>query len=200
MKSTACRISVIMTSLVFSLFHGSLLTIPSLFVAGVFYAVLTHLFKSVYPAIICHCINNGLAVYISLNRDFVSYLLGDVIFVIILIIVLFAVLYLTLRLTENVIDDLGDKKRLKTNRRALVYGDRSRQYLYGCFLRLALRRQYLKLLISIYRDYNVNISVIYIKKVFANFSAKTFLVNKIILTPPSFEIPGQNSCWRLVMP
>ena len=116
-------VSVIMTSLVFSLFHGSLLTVPSLFIAGVFYGVLTHLFKSVYPAMICHCINNALAVYISLNRDYVSYLLGDVIFLIIAALVLFAVLYLTLRLTESVIDDLGDKKRLKTDRKKLVYGD-----------------------------------------------------------------------------
>lgn len=116
-------VSVLMTSVVFSLFHASLLTIPSLFIAGVFYAVITHLFKSVYPAIICHCINNALAVYISLNSDYLAYLLSDVLFAIITVIVLLAVLYLTLRLTENVIDDLGDKNRLKTNTKKLVYGD-----------------------------------------------------------------------------
>lgn len=139
-------VSVIMTSLIFSLFHGSLLTIPSLFIAGVFYAVLTHLFKSVYPAVICHCINNGLAIYISLNRDFVSYLLGDVIFVIILVIVLFAVLYLTLRLTENVIDDLGDKKRLKTNRRALVYGDPLKAVFIWLFFAVSIAAAVLKII------------------------------------------------------
>ena len=116
-------VSVIMTSLVFSLFHGSLLTAPSLFVAGVCYAVMTLLFKSVWPALICHCINNGLALYISTHSDLLGYLTQDVIFIIIVVLVLFVVLYLTLRLTENVIDELGDKKRLKTDRKKLVYGD-----------------------------------------------------------------------------
>lgn len=115
--------AVIMTSIVFSLFHGSLLNIPALFIAGVFYAVLTLLFNSVYPAIICHCINNGIAVYLSLHKDFLRYLASDVIFIIITVLILFIILYVTLRLTENVIDDFGDKKRLRTNRKKLVYGD-----------------------------------------------------------------------------
>lgn len=116
-------VSVIMTSAVFSLFHGSLLNIPSLFIAGVCYAVITHLFKSVYPAMLCHIINNSIAVYTAQNSDFLSYLAEDMLFVIIVIAVIFIILYITLRLTENVIDELGDKKRLKTNTRKLVYGD-----------------------------------------------------------------------------
>lgn len=139
-------ISVIMTSIIFSLFHGSLLTIPSLFIAGVFYAVLTHLFKSVYPAVICHCINNALAVYISLNRDYVSYLMSDTIFIIITVLIIIAVLYLTLRLTENVIDDLGDKKRLKTNRKKLVYGDPLKTVFIWLFFAVSITAAILKLI------------------------------------------------------
>jgi len=116
-------ISVIMTSVIFALFHGNVVTIPSLFVAGVFYAVLTHLFKSVWPSIICHIINNALAMFISVNSDYIGYLLDDVIFVVIIVCAIFLVLYLTLRLTERVIDELGSKKRLKTNVKRLAYGD-----------------------------------------------------------------------------
>ncbi len=116
-------VSVIMTSIVFALFHGNVTAIPSLFVAGVFYAVLTHLFKSVWPAIICHVINNGLSLYIALNTDFLRYLLSDVIFIVVIVCLLFIVLYITLRLLERVIDDLGSKRRLKTNVKQLAYGD-----------------------------------------------------------------------------
>lgn len=116
-------VSVIMTSVIFALFHGNIVALPSLFVAGVFYAVLTHLLKSVWPAIICHIINNSLALYIANNRDFISYLMEDALFLVIFICVLFIVLYLTLRLTERVIDDFAGKKRLKTNVKKLAYGD-----------------------------------------------------------------------------
>ncbi len=116
-------ISVIMTSIIFALFHGNVVTIPSLFVAGVFYAVLTHLFKSVWPAIICHIINNAIALFISANSDYISYLLEDIIFVVIIVCVVFLILYLTLKLTEKIIDELGNKQRLKTNVKRLAYGD-----------------------------------------------------------------------------
>ncbi len=122
-KKYGVAISVIMTSVVFALFHGNIITIPSLFVAGVFYAVLTHLFSSVWPAIICHIINNGIALFVSANADFIKYLLSDIIFVVLLVCALFIVLYLTLRFTEKIIDDLGDKNRLKTNVKKLAYGD-----------------------------------------------------------------------------
>lgn len=116
-------ISVIMTSIIFALFHANALTIPSLFVAGVFYAVLTHLFKSVWPAIICHTINNAIALYVSTNTDYISYLLSDVIFVVAIVSVLFIIMFITLKLTEGIIDDLGSKNRLKTNVKKLAYGD-----------------------------------------------------------------------------
>ena len=116
-------VSVIMTSVIFALFHGNVMALPSLFVAGVFYAILTHLLKSVWPAIICHVINNALAFYISTHSDFINYLLDDALFLVIFICVLFIILYLTLRLTEGIIDDFSGKKRLKTNTKRLAYGD-----------------------------------------------------------------------------
>lgn len=116
-------VSVIMTSIVFALFHGNALTLPSLFVAGVFYAVLTHLFKSVWPAIICHIINNAIALFISINSDYISYLMSDMIFVVAVVCALFVILFITLKLTEKLIDDMGTKNRLKTNVKRLAYGD-----------------------------------------------------------------------------
>ena len=116
-------VSVIMTSAIFALFHGNVVAIPSLFVAGVFYAVLTHLLKSVWPAVICHVINNALALYIANNKSFISYLLDDALFLVMLICVIFIILYLTLRLTEGMVDNFSGKKRLKTNTRKLAYGD-----------------------------------------------------------------------------
>lgn len=116
-------IAIIITSAVFSLFHGSLASFISLFVAGVCYAVLTYLFKSVWPAVLCHCINNALAVYLNYNAEYVKYLLSDILFLIIICAAAFVIIYLTLLLSEKVIDDLGDKNRLKTDRRKLVYGE-----------------------------------------------------------------------------
>jgi membrane protease YdiL (CAAX protease family) len=116
-------ISVLVSSVVFSLFHGSLFTFLSLFAAGVCYAVLTHLFKSVWPAIICHCINNALSVYISSNSDYLSYLASDFLFITILVAVVFIVLIVMLKLAEGIVDDLGNKKRLKSDTRNMVYGE-----------------------------------------------------------------------------
>lgn len=131
-------ISVIMTSVVFALFHGNVTAIPALFVAGVFYAVLTHLFKSVWPAMICHLINNALSLYISLNTDFIRYLLSDVIFVVVIVCLMFIILYVTLRLLEKVIDDLGNKRRLKTNVKKLAYGDPLGSVYIWIFLALSI--------------------------------------------------------------
>jgi len=131
-------ISVIMTSVVFALFHGNVTAIPALFVAGVFYAVLTHLFKSVWPAMICHLINNALSLYISLNTDFIRYLLSDVIFIVLIVCLMFIILYVTLRLLEKVIDDLGNKRRLKTNVKKLAYGDPLGSVYIWIFLALSI--------------------------------------------------------------
>ncbi|MBQ8605352.1 MAG: CPBP family intramembrane metalloprotease [Clostridia bacterium] len=116
-------IAVVLTSLVFALFHGSLVSFVSLLVAGICYAVLTCLFKSIWPAVICHCINNALAVFMNESSDKVGYLMQDSIFVIIFCVLVFAVLYFTLLLAEGVVNDLGDKNRFKTNRKNMVYGE-----------------------------------------------------------------------------
>ncbi len=116
-------VSVFMTSLIFALFHGSPVTFVSLFVAGAAYAVMTYLFKSVWPSFICHAINNLIAVFISYNSDFLGYLLTDILFVIMIIALVVLVLYFTLKLAENVVDELGNKNRLKTNTKKLVYGE-----------------------------------------------------------------------------
>lgn len=116
-------IAIILTSIIFSIFHANPLNIISLFVAGVFYAVLTKVFDSVYPAIFAHVVNNGIAVIISKYKGFINYIFGDAIFVIIAIISLFAILFITLKLFENVMDDFSIKGKLKTNVRKLSYGD-----------------------------------------------------------------------------
>lgn len=116
-------LSVVISSVVFSLFHGSLFTFLSLFAAGVCYAVLTHLFKSVWPAVICHCINNALSVYISSNSDYLNYLANDFWFLAILFTAVFVILIVTLKLAEGIVDDLGNKKRLKSDTRKMVYGE-----------------------------------------------------------------------------
>lgn len=116
-------LAVILTSIIFALFHGSLFTLPSLFVAGACYAILTCIFDSIWPAFLCHCINNALAVYINYNADYIKYLSGDIIFIVIMCIIVFAVLCIALRLSEKIVDDFGGKNRLKTNRKKLVYGE-----------------------------------------------------------------------------
>lgn len=116
-------VSVLMTSVIFALFHGSPFTLPSLFVAGLLYGVMTHLFMSIWPSFICHFINNAIAVFIGYNSDYVKYLFSDSLFVIIIVALLLAILYVTLKLLERVLDQLGTKKRLKTNTRKLVYGE-----------------------------------------------------------------------------
>lgn len=116
-------IAIILTSAVFALFHGSLVSLAALLFAGVCYAVLTCLFRSIWPAVICHCINNALALFMNSYSDKVGYLMQDSIFVIILCAVVFVILYLTLLLAEDVITDLGDKNRFKTSKKNMVYGE-----------------------------------------------------------------------------
>ena len=116
-------ISIIMTSVLFALFHINVQTFLSLLTAGAFYAVLTLLFDSVYPAIIAHLINNTLSVFISYNQSFVRYILSDSLFAVLLALIIFAVLFFTLKMAEGVIDSLGNKNRLHTDTKKLAYGD-----------------------------------------------------------------------------
>jgi membrane protease YdiL (CAAX protease family) len=54
--------AAVVSSLVFALAHVSPLLIPTLFILGLGLAWLRELFDSVYPPIVMHALNNGLAV------------------------------------------------------------------------------------------------------------------------------------------
>lgn len=117
-------IGVLLSAVIFALFHTNPIQIPSLFVAGVCYGVLTLLFKSVWPAFFAHAINNGVAVLIAKNQDFVRYLFQDHLFIIIAVVVFFLILIFTLRMLETVLEQrLGRKKTAKRSTRSLAYGD-----------------------------------------------------------------------------
>lgn len=117
-------IGVLLTALLFALFHTNPVQIPALFVAGVCYGVLTLLFGSIWPAIAAHAINNGIAVLLAKYNDFIRYILQDRLFIIIAIVACFLILIITLKLLETTVDRLlGKGKKLKKSTRALAYGD-----------------------------------------------------------------------------
>ncbi|MBQ7779418.1 MAG: CPBP family intramembrane metalloprotease [Clostridia bacterium] len=117
-------IGVLLTSLIFALFHTNPMHIPSLFVAGVCYGVLTVMFRSVWPAILAHAINNGVAVFVAKQSAFIRYLLQDKLFVIIAVLVCFLILIFTLKMLETAISEqLGKFSKAKRSTRSLAYGD-----------------------------------------------------------------------------
>ncbi len=117
-------IGVLLTSVLFALFHTNPVQIPALIVAGVCYGVLTLIFKSVWPAVVAHAINNGVAVLLARYNDFVRYIFQDRLFMIFAIIVCFLILIFTLKMLESVVDrQLGAGRKLKKSNRSLAYGD-----------------------------------------------------------------------------
>ncbi len=117
-------VGVLLTAMIFALFHTNPMHIPSLFVAGVCYGVLTLIFKSVWPAVFAHAINNGVALYIAKNQDYVRYILQDRLFMIITVVVCFLILIFTLKMLETVVEQrLGRAKVAKRSTRSLAYGD-----------------------------------------------------------------------------
>ena len=117
-------IGVLLTALIFALFHTNPVQIPALFIAGVCYGVLTLIFRSVWPAVIAHAINNGIAVLLAKYNDFVRYILQDRLFMIIAIVACFLILIFTLKMMETVIDQkLGKGQKIKRSARSLAYGD-----------------------------------------------------------------------------
>lgn len=117
-------VGVLLTAMIFALFHTNPMHIPSLFVAGVCYGVLTLIFKSVWPAVLAHAINNGVALYIAKNQDYVRYILQDRLFMIITVVVCFLILIFTLKMLETVVEQrLGRAKVAKHSTRSLAYGD-----------------------------------------------------------------------------
>lgn len=117
-------IGVLLTALLFALFHTSPTQLPSLFVAGVCYGVLTTLFRSVWPAVFAHAINNGVAVLIAKNTEFVRYLFQDKLFLILFVLACFLLLIFTLKMLETAVSDqLGKRKTLQKSTKSLAYGD-----------------------------------------------------------------------------
>ncbi len=117
-------IGVLLTALIFALFHTNPVQIPSLFIAGVCYGVLTVMFRSVWPAIFAHAVNNGVAVLLARYRDFIRYIFQDQLFLILAVLVCFLILIFTLRMLETVVEQqLGKGRKLKKSTRSLAYGD-----------------------------------------------------------------------------
>ena len=116
-------IGVLLTSLLFALFHTSPAHIPALFVAGVCYGVLTLMFRSVWPAFIAHAINNGVAVFVATRRDFLRYILQDNLFVILAVLACFLILIFTLKMLETATAELLGKNHRAKSTRSLAYGD-----------------------------------------------------------------------------
>lgn len=117
-------IGVLLTSLIFALFHTNPSHMISLFIAGVCYGVLTILFRSIWPAIIAHAINNGVAVWLAQNQSFLRYILQDRLFVIITVLACFLILIFTLKMLETAISEqLGKNRTLKRSARTLAYGE-----------------------------------------------------------------------------
>lgn len=117
-------IGILLTALIFALFHTNPVQIPALFVAGVCYGVLTAIFKSVWPAVIAHAINNCVAIVFSVKGDFIRYLMQDKLFLMMFVLTCFVVLIVTLKLMESVVTErLGKGRKLKKSVRSLAYGD-----------------------------------------------------------------------------
>lgn len=117
-------IGVLLTALLFALFHTNPVHIPSLFVAGVCYGVMTVLFRSVWPAFFAHAINNAVAVLVAKQSDFLRYIFQDHLFVILAVLACFLILIFTLKMLETAVSDiLGKGRSVKRSTRSLAYGD-----------------------------------------------------------------------------
>ncbi len=117
-------IGVLLTSLIFALFHTNLLHLPALFIAGVFYGVLTVLFRSVWPAVLAHAVNNAVVLFLGQNKAFLQYIFQDRLFVIIVVLTCFFILIFTLKMLETVIHEQAKRTGAeKKSTRGLAYGD-----------------------------------------------------------------------------
>lgn len=105
--------AVMLSSAIFALFHANPMHLLSLFVAGICYGSLTLLFRSVYPAMIAHLLNNGVALFLYQHNQYIAYIFSDALFVIFAIVMIFAILILALRMSESVIGEIGKRGKLK---------------------------------------------------------------------------------------
>ncbi|MBQ6947171.1 MAG: CPBP family intramembrane metalloprotease [Clostridia bacterium] len=109
--------AVMITSLIFALFHANPVTMLSLFVAGICFGVLTLLFDSVWPALIAHLLNNLAALLIAYHHDYITYILNDTLFIIFVVAAIFLLLIGVLKMLEKVIDQRGKNGKLRYYKR-----------------------------------------------------------------------------------
>ncbi len=109
--------AVILTALIFALFHANPVTMLSLFVAGICFGILTLLFDSVWPALIAHLLNNLAALLIAYHQEYITYILDDTIFVILMVAAIFLLLIGVLKMLEKVIAARGKNGRLRYYKR-----------------------------------------------------------------------------------
>lgn len=134
--------AVVLTALIFALFHANPVTMLSLFVAGLCYGVLTLLFDSVYPALIAHLFNNFAALLIAYHQDYITYILSDTMFAIFAVAVIFLILIGVLKMLEKVIAERGTKGKLRYVKRRSKNSPWQSIYLWvfaaGCILKMIL--------------------------------------------------------------
>ncbi len=104
--------AIVLTALIFALFHGNPVHLPALFVAGVAYGFLSVLYDSVYPALIAHLFNNAAALLVYYNHEYFSYILSDALFLIFALILIFVVLIWTFKILEKTLGIQEKKQRL----------------------------------------------------------------------------------------
>lgn len=109
--------AIMLSAVIFALFHANPMHFLSLLVAGICYGLLTLLFDSVYPALIAHLFNNGAALLVYYNKNYITYILEDPLFLIFLLIAVFVVLMLALKMLEKIIAERGSKGKLRLLRR-----------------------------------------------------------------------------------
>ncbi len=105
--------AVVLTALIFALFHANPVQMLSLFVAGICYALLTLLFDSIWPALMAHMLNNGAALLLSYYNNYLTYILEDPLFLIFAVIAIFLILIGVLKMLEKVISDRGSRGKLR---------------------------------------------------------------------------------------
>ncbi len=105
--------AVMLSAVIFALFHANPMHFLSLLVAGVCYGLLTLLFDSVWPALIAHLFNNSAALLLYYNKDYISYMLEDPLFLIILLVAVFLIMILALKMLEKIISERGSKGKLR---------------------------------------------------------------------------------------
>lgn len=109
--------AVMLSALIFALFHANPIHFLSLLVAGICYGLLTLLFDSIYPSLIAHLFNNAAALMLYYHKDYVAYMLDDPLFLIFLLVAVFAVLVLALKMLEKIIAERGSKGKLRVLKR-----------------------------------------------------------------------------------